>query len=412
MLAFLFYRMGVDFLENRDKNRAMITSKKDILVYPAESGVYYYRFKIPARFHPEGKTGVEVRRSSGEVSEAAAREVAWKDFIKVCGMGGAAAKEERKAFRSEWPTVAEVCARYAEVIHRFSEISERSVAGNVQALKLHVRRAGEDPERLRVDGLSEELVLRSRRAFYEERGEDWDEGCPRLNTTLNSQFNQACSVLGVKASRCWEGWRKMPGVIGFTRAPRLPERDPAFLGIPQIGEMDAAAWKWREVEPVGWVCYELARWAGLRAGEIAAFEPGRWLVERGGIVMLDIRPRGRSECGDGLSWSPKRNKARAVPLRGERVAAWRAALGGAWPEGYLVPGACLDAREKWLARVVNGWIAPWLEDREKRLHELRKQAGSEVYTTQGAAAAAEFLGDTLETTMRHYARFLGKVAPV
>jgi hypothetical protein len=410
--VFFFYWISFDLPGNRDKEWDMITSKKDLRVYKAESGMWYYTFRIPARFHPEGKVGEQVRRSSGKLNEVEAREVAWQDFLKVCGMGGAAANSERKSFRAEWPTVSEVCERYVEVIRRFSDIKERSVAGNVQALKRHVRRAGEDPDKLRMDQLSEALVLRSRKAFYEERGEDWDDQDPSLNYSLNSEHNQASSVLGVKASRCWEGWRKMPEVIGFNRAPRLPQKHTEFLGIPTMAEMDAAALAWRETEPVGWVCYELARWAGLRCGEVAAFEPGRWLVERGGTIMLDVRPRGRSECGDGLSWSPKRNKARAVPLRPERVAAWRAAFGGAWPEGYLVPGACLDAREKWLARVVNGWIAPWLPDREKRLHELRKQAGSEVYTTQGAAAAAEFLGDTLETTMRHYARFLGKVSPV
>lgn len=390
----------------------MITNKKDLRLYKAESGMWYYTFRIPARFHPEGKVGEQVRRSSGKLNEVEAREVAWQDFLKVCGMGGAAANSERKSFRAEYPTFSECCERYVSTIHRFAKLDERTVEGNVQAVKLHVRRAGHDPDKLRIDQGGEQLVLDSRKAVYEERGMDWDDQCPKLNYTLNSQYNHAKSVFGKKAARCYEGWRKMPEVIGFMRAPRLPEMDPAFLGIPTMAEMDAAALAWRETEPVGWVCYELARWAGLRCGEVAAFEPGRWLVERRGTIMLDVRPRGRSECGDGLSWSPKRNKARAVPLRPERVAAWRAAFGGAWPEGYLVPGAYLDAREKWLARVVNGWIAPWLPDREKRLHELRKKAGSEVYTSQGIEAAAAFLGDTPETTMRHYARFLGKVSPV
>lgn len=386
----------------------MITSKKDLNVYRAASGMWYYVFQIPARYHPEGKVGVQVRRSSGKRDEAAARDVAWADFMQVCGLMAAAEAEPRKAFKSPFPTVAEVITRYRERIHTFNEIQTQTVANNISALLWHLKLVGLDAVKVRVDQLSASLVLQARKAYYAREDEDWAEQDPSINYTLNSQWNQARSVLGEKAEACYKGWRSMPAEIGFLEAPRLNQKDPCFVGISHIREIDAAARaELRVANPVAWVCYELARWGGLRAGEIAALQ-WPWMMPRGEEWIIEIRPRAGREMADGTPWSPKRHKARAVPIRAERVQEWVKALGSA-PVDFLVPGKNAALRKVWLIEHVNSWISPWLPDREKRLHELRKQIGSEVYTTQGPAAAAEFLGDTLETTMRHYAKFLGSV---
>ena len=47
-----------------------------------------------------------------------------------------------------------------------------------------------------------------------------------------------------------------------------------------------------------------------------------------------------------------------------------------------------------------------------RLHELRKHAGSMIYTRDGIAEAALFLRDSVQTTLKHYAHLLNPVWPL
>ena len=57
-------------------------------------------------------------------------------------------------------------------------------------------------------------------------------------------------------------------------------------------------------------------------------------------------------------------------------------------------------------------MAPFIPDRQKRLHELRKHAGSVIATRDGLMAAAQFLGDTYQVTDRHYASLLSPIRPI
>jgi len=51
----------------------------------------------------------------------------------------------------------------------------------------------------------------------------------------------------------------------------------------------------------------------------------------------------------------------------------------------------------------NAWLRRYLPERTKALHELRKEFGSQIYAATGSlSAAAEALGDTLETARAHY----------
>ncbi len=81
---------------------------------------------------------------------------------------------------------------------------------------------------------------------------------------------------------------------------------------------------------------------------------------------------------------------------------WIEALGTSGE--YLLPGKYPTTRRKLAERAANGWIAGFFGgERKKRLHDLRKQAGSDVFkASKSLTAAAAFLRDSEETARKYY----------
>jgi integrase len=73
----------------------------------------------------------------------------------------------------------------------------------------------------------------------------------------------------------------------------------------------------------------------------------------------------------------------------------------------------VTARKDICQRAINRFVRRFLPDREEGAYELRKWAGSQVWSTQGAEAAQMFLGHrSITTTERYYARYLRPVRAV
>jgi len=87
------------------------------------------------------------------------------------------------------------------------------------------------------------------------------------------------------------------------------------------------------------------------------------------------------------------------------------------PDEWVIDAETQGERYDVTHRAANEWLRAIISDRRKCLYELRKHAGSVILTRPesdggGLAAAARFLGDTIQTTERCYARFLGHVNAV
>lgn len=147
--------------------------------------------------------------------------------------------------------------------------------------------------------------------------------------------------------------------------------------------------------------YAMARWLGMRAGEIAAAR-WEWLEQwpTGWRMVIKRRAYWKGPKGLRTGMVSVREDVRAVlEACGDRGSVW------------ILGGANDTERERVLLDRANAFIRRHLPDREKGLHELRKQAGSMVYTQSGLTAAAEFLRNTEAVCRKHYATLLHPVEP-
>lgn len=177
--------------------------------------------------------------------------------------------------------------------------------------------------------------------------------------------------------------------------------------------MDEAAAKLRETQPELWLVNAMLRRLGLRDAEL--------LAARREWIELEYLP-----AGDGVG-PPQRlatlvikdrlpgefpfkvlkhGSGRNLPLDTELQEILLAR------EGWLVgPGLSDSARTDLIYRTHSQWMRPFVgEDAAKTNHQLRKYAGSKVFTAHGLEAAAYFLGDSIATTDRYYRAWLKRGA--
>ena len=397
----------------------MIRSKSDINVYrTGKRGIYHYRFLVRKTIEGQLKT-VEVRRSSGKTSVGTARDQAWQDYLAESGQlpNG----EKRSQLRTTQPTIGEIVDKYLTGITSHVSIKPRSARQNTQALLRIVSlvHPKKDPRSLRPGALTGHTVLKWRKARYAERGLSFPEDLDlNLNLSLNSELRCARSVFSKQARRWLYGKMNLPDLDEFMKVAYLDQKATGYQPIlPSVIEkMKKDAAKLAELNPPNYrlyVIWELAFYCGLRSNEILELR-WSWIEPRNEDFAIGIIDRPANEK---LGIPQCRVKTAGwVPVSAERVKRWKKWFPTVGPADYVVPGKHKTDREIAVQREACDWVGQFLEEdplpRVKRLHELRKHAGSMIYTRDGVAEAALFLRDSVQTTLKHYAHLLNPVRPL
>lgn len=377
-----------------------------------KKGVIYCRF-----FHTRNGRKIEVKRSTGHTTEREARAKAFAIWQHETGhTANGPAKQ-----RSTSPKLGKVADFITDRRLQCTKASASSVRGYVQSLgravNLVAGTEGDGWRDLNLTILSDEFVHKWRRLKYREKGLNIEDAADLdlyLNWNLNSMMQDIRSLFGKPALMAYEdAGMVLPAQLArFMSVPGLPSEERGFTAIPEQIDTAMQALAAYAIEPQGTkpsgkfeipsrpvaVIYEIARFTGLTSKEIANFQID-WLAAD--LSYIDVQP---FKDQVGRNFQTKRNsKNGRVPTDPERVQRWIAAFRSVEREaGYFLPGTCPTHRQELCQRDANKWIAPFLPGRTKRLHELRKQAGSDVFHKHGLSAAAAFLRDTEATARKYY----------
>lgn len=224
--------------------------------------------------------------------------------------------------------------------------------------------------------------------------------------TVNSTVNQARSIFARDRMHLYDGL-VLPDLTAFRAATALPvDKDVSFVPFPpdtiERIERELPA----QSRNVQLTCL-LMMLCGLRNTEV---EHGKWEWFRrftDGTAELSIERR--------PYFKVKNNTVRTIQLDAEQVSRLLPYWGAA--DEWWISGRDATARYDATHDEINDWLRPIIPDRTKCAYELRKHAASMVLTRPeseggGLAAAARFLGDTIQVTERVYARFLKPVHAV
>ena len=410
----------------------MIRAKKNLTLASAGSagknGRNYLRRTgkrgiIQFRFEHEG---VAYLRSTGTCEAELARDRAWAIYEDVTGRNKG--REVVPLLRNTFATVGAVVDRYRAGIVARAGLAPKTASKNAGHLAMVVREAlgleGEAWREVRLDALTEELVVQWRAQRYAAKGLALAKGATDLwlNGTLNSTLTQARSVFSRRAWKLYEGL-KLPAREGLLWARRMEEPDYRFVAIPaavdaKMKELGAAALDGRDGRdglngPGAAVAmvYELARFCGLTAKEII-FARWEWLGEvpstegKGQSAGVRLSVRATPATGTTAAFTTKWNsKDRQIMVGTQRATRWRESVltVGRSTVDYIVPGETATARRNFVERDCVRWVRSFLPDRTKALHVLRAQAGSDVLSATGnIKAAADFLGDRVATVEKYY----------
>jgi hypothetical protein len=381
----------------------MIRAKKHLNMFRhGEKSVFHVRFRIKGR---------EIRRSTGRFDPLEARDVAWDIYLEESGLR---ADRQVRRLRDTSARIGDITDLYIEKIMTRADIQQRTAQENVQTLfrMLRLVYPGKDVRELRAEVLTEDLVMSWRQRRYEREGLTYPSSNRRLNYSLNSDLRKVRSVFSRKATRLYT-LLNLPDLEGFLKVSRLPQHDTRYVPIPQerIVAMDKKARDdLRPNRPGLFVTYELARFGGLRSSEILNIRR-HWIVADNGYFRIGVVYRDPRTDPAGVEFKPK-SRDRWVPVSKKRLDDWLSVLPKLGSYDLLVQGSTKTARKNLVEREACGWVAQFIPDRNKRLHELRKHAGSEIATRDGLMAAAQFPGDSYSVTEKHYASLLSPIKPL
>jgi integrase len=196
----------------------------------------------------------------------------------------------------------------------------------------------------------------------------------------------------------------LPDLREFRELPPLPSPVTGFVPWePEVwAQFVRRSEALREKNPTLWAVNAWLRRTGVRDDELLRARRS-WIEVRGDQPALVIKDRGAANS------ILKQGKARRIGICAEL---W-ALVKDLPAEAYLVAdGLPKTVRYDLIYRDHCAFVAQFIPDRQKRNHELRMMAGSIVYEREGLEAAADFLGDGLETTRKYYATALKASAPL
>jgi integrase len=327
---------------------------------------------------------------------ATANAKAWLDAVQQSAVDTKWERLDPLRSRTPWASIGEILTRYESRATGAVQIAQHSVQSNANCLRqlLRITTGTQEPDQLRADVLTEATA----RTFIEKcRSAD------RSESGIRSSLVQARSVFSPALLYIYDGL-KLPDLKGFRVAVRFDTgEDTGFEPIPHatILRMEEAAVALRAADPATWLVYMLMSRLGLRNVEIERATIDWLRQDAAGQWHLDI-----PETKGGL--------ARHLSLPADLTHDDIRKISSTQENGtHLVPARTITERRIICQRTINRFVSQFLPDRPKCAYELRKWAGSLVWSTQGSEAAQHFLGHrSMSTTERYYAKFLHPVRAV
>ena len=401
--------MQLDDIKNRSYNRstmnATASTKPALGMYDVNEFVHRGRKRRIFRREPQGN--FYCRRQVGKkdlwktldspiVKIAIANARAWLDAVQQSATDEKWSRLDPLRSKTPWAGIGEILERYEARATGAVQIDKHSVTANANCLRqlLRIVTGTADPDGLRADVLTEATA----RTFIEKC-----RSAKRSESGIRSSLVQARSVFSPALLYIYDGL-KLPELAGFRVAVRFDTgEDTGFEPIPHavIDRMERAAIALRDADPATWLVYMLMSRLGMRNVEIERATLDWLRSDEEGHWHLDI-----PETKGGLS--------RHLSLPSDLSHADIRQIAGRHENGtHLVPARTITERRIICQRTINRFVSQFLPDRPKCAYELRKWAGSLVWSTQGSEAAQHFLGHrSMSTTERYYARFLRPVRAV
>jgi integrase len=225
----------------------------------------------------------------------------------------------------------------------------------------------------------------------------WFEGKPITDarrTTWRSTLSAVKSVFSIQALKFYEQRHtaiKNPFLGLKAIKPRIKKYSPLAQSVRESIWKDCLT----ELGAYDAMMVRLALGAGLRLGEIEAALVS-WFVPQGSTVNVTVyananfKPKGGDDAIVSIS---RADYDVLLKLRGEN------------DSPFFIPGNSEKVGEDRLAeraKVVNAWIKKKGSTNAKPLHGLRKEIGSLLAKTEGIAAAAAFLRNTVAVCSDYY----------
>lgn len=324
---------------------------------------------------------------------AIANAKSWLDAIQLSAADEKWSRLDPVRSKTPWAGMGEIIERYVLRAPGAGQIDARTANGNASSLRSLLRLAtgSESPDELRADILTEATAR-----TYLERA----RAAGRSESGIKSTLVQARSIFAPSLLYIYDGLR-LPDLAGFRVAIKFSSSDDVgFEPIEHsvIEAMESAAGALREADPATWLCYMLMSRLGMRNVEVERATLAWLRCDSAGEWHLDI-----PETKGGL--------ARFLQLPADLPAHIIRTISGEGP--HLIPARNPTERRAICQRAINRFVLRFLSDRSKCAYELRKWAGSIVWTTQGSEAAQYFLGHrSIGTTEKYYAKFLRPVRAV
>ena len=272
---------------------------------------------------------------------------------------------------------------------------------NAQSLLLIAKRSGACQPLLR--DLTPQAVNKWRRDAYRRSNLDFSEPNPTKNAALNSTWTQAKSVFSRRALQAYDkyGIYIPNNVYEFLAVPDLaPSKRVAFTPIDSElddGMKETAQatldGKQTAITPHIATMYQMARLCGMTLNEILHFRP-EWIVKAKQGTFIRV-------AEDGSFTTKREAKNRLIPVNPNNLKHWLNVL----KKQSFVENETYSA--------CNEWLKQYLPDRQKKLHELRKMACSEMLDRTGDIfLASKFIGNNVQTTIKYYAGLISNIKPL
>lgn len=295
-------------------------------------------------------------------------------------------------------TLGEVIKLYQKEIINRAGLDERTVRGNIAAARLLARQMCDTatPDLVALSRFTGPTVRKWMDARVAQAKKD-KKSTERAKASINSALRQGGSLFSKQALMLYEDrGLQLPDMKGLTARFNVDKNDTFVPFSPNaLKALDEAISNRRTEAPGMWLILMLARKLGLRAKEIQNVRR-EWFEQWPDGVRLAVVER----PGE---FKPK-GRERRVPVPQELYESLMEVAG----EDYLIEAPHKTGREDMVNRTTNEWLRTYMPGREKKLHELRKQAGSEhLMQHKDMQMTRDWLGHaSITTTEKHYASLL------